>query len=312
LSFIIAALAKGLRPLQPQRKKISIQIGPATECVAVNFLLCRADTRDIARKTTKGRGMDFAMAGLDAPIFWAAIAVTLFAGFVKGAVGFAMPMIMISAFSSFLPPEVALSGLILPTLITNLGQAFRDGVPAFMASLRKYWRFLVATLVFIAISAQFVRDIPQAAFLALLGVPITAYALAQLMGISLSIRLAHQARAEWGLGVIAGLYGGVSGVWGPPLIVYLMSIGTQKQEMLRVQGVIFLIGSVILLAAHINSGVMTPGNGAFSAALVAPAVLGMILGIRAGRHMDQARFRWWTQVLLVITGLNLIRRAIGL
>lgn len=256
--------------------------------------------------------MDFWMAGLSAPVFWMAVVVTLFAGFVKGAVGFAMPMIMISVFSSFLPPEVALSGLILPTLITNLGQAFRDGVPAFMASLRKYWRFLAATLVFIAISAQFVRDIPQSAFLALLGVPITAYALLQLMGRKLAIKLEHQSRAEWFLGVIAGLYGGVSGVWGPPLIVYLMSIGTEKVEMLRVQGVIFLLGSVILLSAHINSGVMTGSNGAFSAVLVVPAVLGMVLGIRAGHHLDQARFRWWTQLLLVLTGVNLIRRAIGL
>jgi len=30
--------------------------------------------------------------------------------FVKGAVGFAMPMIMISGFPRFLPPELALAG----------------------------------------------------------------------------------------------------------------------------------------------------------------------------------------------------------
>jgi uncharacterized membrane protein YfcA len=256
--------------------------------------------------------MEMMMAGLAAPAFWAAIAVTLFAGFVKGAVGFAMPMIMISVFSSFLTPEVALSGLILPTLVTNLQQAFRDGGPAFVASLRKYWRFLLATLIFIAVSAQFVRDIPQAAFLALLGVPITVYALLQLLGRKMAIRLEHQTRAEWGLGVIAGLYGGVSGVWGPPLIVYLMSIGAEKREMLRVQGVIFLLGAVMLLWAHVNSGVMTSANAAFSAILIVPAVLGMVLGIRAGSMLDQARFRWWTQLLLVLTGLNLIRRAVGL
>jgi uncharacterized membrane protein YfcA len=256
--------------------------------------------------------MDIAFFGLSATALGLAIAVTLFAGFVKGAVGFAMPMIMISAFSSFLPPEVALSGLILPTLVTNLGQAFRDGVPAFVASLRKYWRFLTGTIIFIAISAQFVRDIPQDLFLALLGLPITLYALMQLLGRSLAIRLHHQTRAEWGLGVIAGLYGGVSGVWGPPLIVYLMSVGVEKREMLRVQGVIFLLGSVILLAAHLNSGVMTGSNGAFSALLVVPAIAGMLIGLRAGQHLDQARFRWWTQVLLVLTGLNLLRRAIGL
>ena len=297
--------------MQVQRNKISIQNLLTTEYVALDFRMQRRLAQDIGRKT-KGTGMDFWMAALPAAAFWLAIAVTLFAGFVKGAVGFAMPMIMISAFSSFLPPEVALSGLILPTLITNLSQAFRDGVPAFVASLWKYWRFLAATLLFIAISAQFVRDIPQAAFLALLGVPITGYALLQLLGKSLAIKLEHQSRAEWLLGVVAGLYGGVSGVWGPPLIVYLMSIGTQKVEMLRVQGVIFLLGSVILLMAHLNSGVFTSSTAAFSAVLVVPAVLGMALGMRAGGRMDQARFRWWTQALLVLTGLNLIRRAVGL
>ena len=42
-------------------------------------------------------------AGLSAEAFAAALAVTLFAGFVKGAVGFAMPMILVSAFAIFLP-----------------------------------------------------------------------------------------------------------------------------------------------------------------------------------------------------------------
>lgn len=245
-------------------------------------------------------------------IFMLAIAVTLFAGFVKGTVGFAMPMIMISGFSSFLPPEMALSGLILPTLITNFAQAFRDGFPAFFLSVRKYWRFLLATVVFIAIAAQFVRDIPQPLFLAMLGVPITAYALLQLMGRKLAIRLEHQTRAEWLLGVVAGIYGGVSGVWGPPLIIYLMSVGAEKREMLRVQGMIFMLGSVILLSAHVNSGVMTAPNAAFSAAMVVPAVLGMAIGVRVGGQLDQARFRWWTQALLVVAGLNLLRRAVGL
>lgn len=256
--------------------------------------------------------LEFFTAGQSIGVFSLVFAVTLFAGFVKGAVGFAMPMIMISVFSSFLSPELALSGLILPTLVTNVSQAFRDGLAAFIGSLRKYWRFLLATVIFITVSAQFVLDIPQALFLALLGVPITGYALLQLMGRKLAIQLHHQTRAEWILGVIAGLYGGLSGVWGPPLIVYLMSVGSEKREMLRVQGVIFMLGSVILLLAHLNSGVMSAGNTAFSAALVVPAVVGMVIGYRVGNRMDQVRFRWWTQVLLVLAGLNLLRRAFGL
>ncbi|MCU0802653.1 MAG: sulfite exporter TauE/SafE family protein, partial [Rhodobacteraceae bacterium] len=55
------------------------------------------------------------MGGLAGPVFMAVLAITAFAGFVKGAIGFAMPMIMISAFASLLPPDMALAALVLPT-----------------------------------------------------------------------------------------------------------------------------------------------------------------------------------------------------
>jgi uncharacterized membrane protein YfcA len=251
-----------------------------------------------------------AEAGLSAWQVIAACTVTFLAGFVKGAVGFAMPLIMMSAFSAFLPPEAALAGLILPTVVTNISQAFRQGLPAARETAIEYRRFLIGTVVFILISAQLFSYIPQVAYLLLLGVPVTAFALLQLAGVPLALRLEHRNRAEWGLGVIGGLYGGVSGIWGPPLIVYLLSTGVEKQKMVRTQGVVFLIGAVTLLAAHLGTGLLADARLALSALLVIPAQLGMMSGFRLQDRLPQARFRWWTQVLLVLTGLNLIRQAL--
>ena len=250
------------------------------------------------------------MAGLDPSLFWLAMAITLFAGLVKGAVGFAMPMIMISGFSSFLRPDLALAGLILPTLVTNLSQAFRHGWQPAWQTVRTYRRILIATVVFIVISASFVHVIPQDVFLLVLGVPITAFALLQLAGRNLALRLEHRNRAEWILGAIGGLYGGISGVWGPPLLVYLLSIKADKVETVRAQGVVFLIGAVVLCAAHLHSGVLNAQTLTFSALLVIPAQLGQILGSRIQDRLDQALFRRWTLILLVLTGLNLARRAV--
>lgn len=238
------------------------------------------------------------------------MAVALFAGFVKGAVGFAMPMIMISAFSGFLTPHQALAGLILPTVATNISQALRRGPAAAVATAGRYRRFLIATIVMLAASAQFVGIIPERAFLMGLGLPITLFAALQLSGRSLALRLEHRNRAEWMLGAVGGLYGGVSGIWGPPFLVYLLSIGASKEESMGAQGVVFLLGSVALLAAHVGTGVMDGPNLAFSAVLTVPALAGQWLGRTVQDRLDHARFRRWTQILLVLSGLNLVRQAL--
>ncbi|MDX5349531.1 MAG: sulfite exporter TauE/SafE family protein [Paracoccaceae bacterium] len=254
--------------------------------------------------------LELISAGLPAHLFAAALAVTLFAGFVKGAVGFAMPMILVSSLAVFLPQELALAGLMLPTLVTNISQAFRQGVGPARQTARTYRRFLIAMVVFTAVSAPFAGVIPRTAYLLMLGLPITAFAALQLMGRSLAIKLHHRDRAEWGLGVVGGLYGGVSGIWGPPLLVFLLSTGAEKVQAIRAQGVVFLIGAVALLASHLGTGLANPQSLAFSAALCLPALAGLYLGYLVQGRLDQARFRRWTQGLLVLTGLNMVRQAL--
>ncbi|MFN5996083.1 MAG: sulfite exporter TauE/SafE family protein [Paracoccaceae bacterium] len=250
------------------------------------------------------------MADLPVGAFAAAMAITLFAGFVKGAVGFAMPMILVSAFAVFLPQDLALAGLILPTLVTNLSQAFRQGTAPAVETARTYRRFLIATVICIAISAPFADAIPRTAYLLMLGLPITVFAALQLAGRKLAIRLQHRDRAEWALGVIGGLYGGVSGIWGPPLLVFLLSTGADKLQMIRAQGVVFLIGAMALLVSHLGTGLANAQTLGFSAALSVPALAGLYAGYWVQDRLDQQRFRRWTQALLVLTGLNMVRLAL--
>lgn len=253
---------------------------------------------------------DLISGGLSTQAFAAGLAVTLFAGFVKGAVGFAMPMILVSAFAVFLPQPLALAGLILPTLVTNLSQAFRQGVEPALQTTRTYRRFLIATVICIAISAPFAEAIPRMVYLLMLGLPISIFAALQLMGRSLAIHLDHRDRAEWGLGVIGGLYGGVSGIWGPPLLVFLLSTGADKMSMIRAQGVVFLIGAAALMVSHLATGLLNAQTLGFSAALCFPALAGLYMGYWVQDRLDQARFRRWTQGLLVVTGLNMVRLAL--
>ncbi|MXQ08071.1 TSUP family transporter [Alphaproteobacteria bacterium GH1-50] len=242
-------------------------------------------------------------------VFAASVAVV--AGFVKGATGFAMPMVMISGLGSFLAPEVALAALILPTLVSNLWQAFRQGVAAAWASAREHWRYVTMVALFIALAAQLVTSIPSRALFLILGVPVTIFAILQLSGWRPTVHDGNRRRVEYGVGAFAGTLGGLSGVWGPPTVLYLMAMNTPKRESVRVQGVVYGTGSVMLLGGHMTSGVLNPATLPLSMALVVPAVLGLLIGFVVQDRLDQDRFRTLTLIVLVIAGLNLIRRGLG-
>ncbi|WP_323776185.1 sulfite exporter TauE/SafE family protein [Leisingera sp.] len=239
----------------------------------------------------------------------AAFGIALLAGTVKGLIGFAMPMIFISGLSVFLQPDLALAGLILPTLVANGMQALRQGPRAAIGSIRKFRVFLLTGLLCMLLSAQSVRLLPQQALLLAIGVPVTGFALLQLMGKTFSIRKPTR-RSEAAVGGVAGLIGGVSGIWGPPTVAYLTALGTEKTEQIRVQGVIYGLGAVALLAAHIGSGVMRADTAPFSLALIVPAVAGMWVGGQLHDRIDQVLFRRATLVVLLIAGVNLLRRGL--
>ncbi|TCP60045.1 hypothetical protein EV663_11341 [Rhodovulum bhavnagarense] len=248
--------------------------------------------------------------GIDLQLFIAAVAVALFAGVVKGAVGFALPLILISGLSAFLPAELALAGLIMSTLLLNIAQAFRQGVAAAWGSVRKYRLLIGCVVAAIAASAPLVTVLPDRAMYLLLGVPIAAFTISQLMGRQLILHARQRAPAEVAMGLVGGFFGGIAGVWGPPVIAYLLSFNTDKIEMVRVQGVVFLIGAAMLMLAHLGSGVLNAQTLPFSAALVLPAGLGMWLGFRLQDRLNPDRFRRLTLVVLTIAALNLVRRGL--
>lgn len=240
--------------------------------------------------------------------FAIAALVTLLAGVVKGMVGFAMPMLIISGLSTFLPAEMALGMLILPTLFSNAIQALRQSPQAAWQSIKKFRVFMSIGLVALLISAQVYAFLPPRLMFLLIGVPIFGFSVLQLAGWVLVIRPQYRRRAEWLVGGFAGLVGGVSGVWGPPTVSFLTALNTEKSEQMRVQGVIYGLGALALLGAHVQSGVVNAVTLPLSALMVPPALAGMAIGMVFQGRMDAVRFRKITLVFLVLASLNLIQR----
>lgn len=253
-----------------------------------------------------GMGVDTLTPGLIA----IACLVAWIAGFVKGAVGFAMPLILLSGLSLVMDPRLAIAGLLIPTFASNLLQIARAGRAEARAAAWDLRLFVLGVCVMVFLVTQVVPEIPTRAIYLAVGGPVLALSLLQLAGPRFSVAPERRRALDLGVGALAGTVGGIGGIWGPPTVLYLMALGVDRARQMAAQGVVYFLGSVMLILGHATSGLLNRYTVPFSLLLLLPAGLGMWAGFRLGDRMDPARFRTATLAVLVIAALNLIRRGI--
>ena len=256
------------------------------------------------------RGMDALFTLIPPTTLALCFGIAVFAGVIKGMVGFALPLILISGLSSVIEPELALAGLLFPTILSNVWQAFRQGVGAALGSLRVFLPFLLTGGVLLVISAQLVRWVPTQAMFLIIGVPVVIFTILQLIGWRPHLDERARFRAQLAVGAIAGAMGGFSGTWGPPTVMLLIALDTPKMDQIRIQGVLYALGSMVLVLAHVGSGVLRSETLPFAFFTIVPAMAGMWIGLRLQDKFDQRTFQRATLVVLIVAGLNLIRRGV--
>lgn len=238
-----------------------------------------------------------------------ALAVMFLGGFTKGVVGFALPMISVSGIGSIMSADMAILALLLPGLVTNVWQAFRAGVISARGFVRDYWLIFAIMPVVLAISAQVFTMMSEELLFLVLGVIVVSFALLELSGFRGAIA-GQSSRWEVIAAVLSGISGGLSGVWGPPIMVYLLARNILKSEFVQVMGLVFLVGAIVLNLSHLNSGLLSAHSAPFSTLMIVPALAGMWLGYRVQDRLDQQKFRRATLFVLLLAGLNLLRRGL--
>ncbi|MEL7012197.1 MAG: TSUP family transporter, partial [Pseudomonadota bacterium] len=90
---------------------------------------------------------------------------------------------------------------------------------------------------------------------------------------------------------------------------YRTVVGPHVRQVV-VQGIIYGLGGITLLVAHLRSGLLNEETSPFSLALLPTALIGMWFGFRIQDKLDQEKFRKLTLIVLVIAALNLLRKGV--
>lgn len=241
------------------------------------------------------------------PVVVVVIAAFLAAGTVKGVLGVGLPMIAVPLIASVTSPAQAIALASVPILVSNAWQAFHGGHTK--DCVRRFWPMLAGVVVGALIGVQVLATFDQRIVSGILGIVLVAFTALQAMPRSLTLDARRERWVGPPLGLVGGVLGGMSSLFGPLLILYLVALRLPKDVFVAAVALLFLTGSLPLFLGLVAHGILSPRQIAFSVLAALPVIVGLVIGRRLRHHVPQALFEKALFVVLIVIGLNLVRKA---
>ena len=247
------------------------------------------------------------MLGFEFSVVLAIYTIFLLAGFVKGVLGFGLPLFTMSFLPFFVPVEMAivLSTLVQP--ITNVGQLIGSG--GFAGALRTSFPILLSLLPGVAVGAWYLTSLDNQTLLFILGVAVVAFSLFNLSGYQVRIR--DNLRFAYGLvtGFLAGVTGALTSINGPVYIFYLLGIGQSRAEFRSTIALLFIVSGTLISSGFWVIGIVTAKVFMFSMTTLLPAFAGMWIGNLVGSRMPAEAFLKLVLFALIAMGCVFMYRS---
>lgn len=238
------------------------------------------------------------------------IAVTfLLAGGVKGVIGMGMPTVSLALLTATVGLHPAMGLLLVPTVVTNIWQAFAGG--HLRKILRRQWLFLGGSAIAVWPGVHVLASVDPRWMSLLLGVLIVLYSVA---GLGL-LRARMPRLPERPTGAVAGLLNGlITGMTGSsvfPGVAFLQSLKLPRDELVQSMGILFTVCTMALAVSMGGQGMLNNQLLLASAGALLPAMLGMWLGQHLRQRMSETVFRRVFFAGLLLMGVYLTARGLA-
>ena len=203
---------------------------------------------------TGARGWSWAMLGQELSIVLVLAAAMALGGFVKGVTGIGLPVVSMAILSSIVDVRLALGLVTIPIVLTNLWQAYQAGRP--METIRRFWLLILCMLVCIWLGTTLVVRLPAEALYGIIGAAVVIFTVTSHFTPHWTL---PERTGRWVgplAGILSGLLGGISAIWGPPLVTYFIMIRLPKEVFIRTTGVIWLAASIPLAGGYLRNGIL--------------------------------------------------------
>tara|TARA_B100000579_G_C22792070_1_gene835083 strand:- start:215 stop:967 length:753 start_codon:yes stop_codon:yes gene_type:complete len=230
-------------------------------------------------------------------------------GFVKGVTGIGLPIVTIAVLTNILEPLTTFAILVAPILVTNLWQAIT--AKNWKGPFCRFPLMILMLVICLFIGVQLAIGLKREVLILVLGVSVTIFSASTLIK-----PLKHplsRSNERW-LGPLAGAVGGILGglttIWGPPMLMFLILLKLDKETWVQTVGVIWFIGSIPLAIAYWKVGILNAETAPISLLACIPGMVGIWLGEAIRHRINSNTFKNILLATLLLIGLNLIRRGV--
>ena len=236
-------------------------------------------------------------------------AVFVVAGFVKGVIGFGLPTISMGLLGALIAPDMAAAILIIPTLLTNVWQAFVG--PHTRAVLRRLWPMLAGVFLGTLATAGVITGADPRLAAGLIGTMLVIYAVLGLSGVRFRVPRKAEIVAGPVAGLTTGLINGATAIFVLPGAPYLQASELDKGELIQALGFVGLVAPAgLALGFGLHQSV---DIGLWPSVLV--ALLAAIVGMAAGQvvrgQLTVSVFQRWVLVGLALLGAAMLLRVLA-
>lgn len=233
-----------------------------------------------------------------------ASAVLLLAGTVKGLIGLGMPTVALALLTLQIDARSALALVVVPMLLSNVWQFWRG--PDRIGCIRQHWRYAVILILFVAATVWFSQSAPDRLLRGVLGVLVLVFCVFSWRNMVPPIPSHRVGLFEGVSAAIAGLVGGLTGAWAPPLVMYLTGLRLERDAFVQTLGLLITAGSVSVFVMFIAVGHSSGPDLAVSTFLLIPALIGFSVGEYLRHRTDPEQFKTLFLAAFSILGAYLV------
>ncbi|WP_254525584.1 sulfite exporter TauE/SafE family protein [Natrinema caseinilyticum] len=235
--------------------------------------------------------------------------VAIFAGAVKGALGFGYALITTPVFATVIDPTLAVVVLAIPPWMINVFQVGETKTG--LTYIKREWSLITLALLGSIIGVFFLNSFQKGPLIPfLIAVLLLGYVLFEVISNFVMIEEASNPVALGAVGLGEGFLLAAANL-GPLLPAYLH---TFERDTERYVGGLSMVFTVVFTERIIHmwfNGLLTPYRLWLGSAIGVITIVGLLFGTYLRRlEIDEKKFNWLVIVMLLVIALNIFRNTI--